>query len=57
VGFVHGGSGIARRIAWLTREQPWPAEPITGIVVFTSPLREPLLGALATYGLSEVEFL
>src|SRR5437762_1847954 len=52
VTYVDGGRGIARRIAWLTREQPWPAEPPSGIVLFTAPPREPLLGALATYGLS-----
>jgi glutamate racemase len=57
VTYVHGGPGIARRIAWLTREQPWPAEPGRGIAVFTAPPREPLLGSLATYGLTEIEAL
>jgi glutamate racemase len=57
VAYVHGGPGIARRIAWLTREQPWPAEPGRGIAVFTAPPREPLLGSLATYGLTEIEAL
>ena len=57
VAYIHGGPGIARRIAWLTREQPWPAEPRPGISVFTAPPREPLLVALATYGLGEVQFL
>src|SRR4051812_19134154 len=27
VAYVDGGPGIARRIAHLTREQPWPADP------------------------------
>jgi glutamate racemase len=27
VGYIDGGAGIARRIAFLTREQPWPAGP------------------------------
>ncbi|HEY7006816.1 MAG TPA: glutamate racemase, partial [Sphingomicrobium sp.] len=27
VNYVHGGPGIARRIAYLTREQPWPPSP------------------------------
>jgi len=57
IAYVHGGPGIARRIAWLTREQPWPTEPQTGIAVFTAPTREPLLGSLATYGLMEIKTL
>jgi glutamate racemase len=57
VGYVDGGAGIARRIAWLTRDQAWPAQPTPGIAVFTSPPREPLLGALAQYGLEEVQYL
>ena len=57
VSYVDGGPGIARRIAWLTREQPWPAEPQPGLAIFTAPPREPLLGALATYGLGEVQIL
>ena len=27
VAYVDGGAGIARRIAWLTRDQPWPQSP------------------------------
>jgi glutamate racemase len=57
VTYVHGGPGIARRIAWLTREQPWPAASGSGIAVFTAPPREPLLASLATYGLTEIEAL
>jgi glutamate racemase len=57
VAYVDGGPGIARRIAWLTREQPWPAAPQPGIALFTAPAREPLLGSLATYGLAEVQTL
>jgi glutamate racemase len=56
VTYVHGGPGIARRIAWLTRDQPWPAEA-SGIAVFTAPPREPLLSALASYGLTDVHTL
>ncbi len=33
--WVDGGAGIARRVAYLTREQPWPAEYPGGIAVFT----------------------
>jgi glutamate racemase len=57
VAYVNGGPGIARRIAYLTREQPWPAEPLPGIALFTSPAREPLLNSLADYGLDEVQTL
>ena len=57
VAYVDGGPGIARRIAWLTREQPWPAKAQPGLAIFTAPPREPLLGALATYGLGEVQIL
>ena len=56
VTYVDGGPGIARRIAWLTREQPWP-EKASGVAVFTASAREPLLSALAAYGLSDVDFL
>src|SRR4030095_11703947 len=31
--WIDGGPGIARRIAYLTRDQPWPAEAPTGIAV------------------------
>ena len=57
VSFVDGGAGIARRIAHLTEGQPWPAEAAAGIALFTAPLREPLPPFLATYGLSDVQFL
>jgi glutamate racemase len=57
VGYVDGGPGIARRIAYLTREQPWPVERPPGIALFTSAAREPLLKSLATYGLHEVQTL
>jgi glutamate racemase len=56
--WVDGGAGIARRIQYLTREQPWPAEYPGGIAVFTGgPPRHPLLGALAEYGLDDVRSL
>ena len=54
---VDGGPGIARRIACLTQEQAWPAEPSHGIVVLTSELRVPLPGSLAKYGLGEIRSL
>jgi glutamate racemase len=57
VTYVDGGPGIARRIAYLTREQPWPAERQAGIAVFTSEPRMPLLGSLAAYGLGEIRIV
>lgn len=57
VAYVDGGPGIARRIAYLTREQPWPAQQVPGIALFTAPTREPLLSALIQYGVSEVHTL
>lgn len=55
VDFVDGGRGIARRIAYLTEGQPWPAEPQAGIAIFTAPPPEMLRNALASYGLTEVK--
>jgi len=55
VAYVDGGPGIARRIAWLTREQPWPSEPAPGLMVFTGAGRTPSLAALAEFGIGEIE--
>lgn len=56
--WVDGGPGIARRVEYLTKDQPWPAEYPGGIAVFTGgPPRHPLLGALAEYGLTDVRSL
>jgi glutamate racemase len=56
--WVDGGAGIARRIRYLTREQPWPENYPWGIAVFTGgPPRETLLRALARYGLEQVRAL
>ena len=58
VALVDGAEGIARRIAWLTRGQPWPAERPAGIALFTGPPpRQPLLSTLAAFGLDEVQSL
>ena len=57
VSYIDGGPGIARRVACLTREQPWPASPQPGIALFTSPPRQPLLDALTAYGLHELRIL
>lgn len=56
--WVDGGAGIARRVEYLTREQPWPAAFPGGIAVFTDgPPRHPLMGALARYGIAETRSL
>jgi glutamate racemase len=52
VQLVDGGPGIARRIAYLTRGQEWPASP-SGIAVFTSTPDPDLAPALARFGLDE----
>jgi glutamate racemase len=54
VAFVHGGDGIARRIAHLTREQPWPPRSSEGLMVFTSTTRLPSLASLAKFGIGEI---
>src|SRR5881392_3877882 len=55
VAYVDGGPGIARRIANLTREQPWPASRSGGLMLFTSAARKPSLEALARFGIAEVK--
>jgi len=57
VEWIDGGPGIARRIAWLTREQPWPTEPGEGVMIFTAEPRSPLLSTLARYGIGDVRTL
>lgn len=57
VQYVHGGDGIARRIAYLTREQPWPSTPSPGLMLFTSATRAPSLAALSRYGIGEIRTL
>lgn len=54
VRYVDGGAGIARRIAYLTREQPWPGQPAPGLMLLTSAARTPSLAALAHFGIGEV---
>ena len=58
VALIDGGPGIARRIAYLTPQQPWPQQPSGGIALFTGvPPRGPLLAALAHFGLDDVRDL
>ena len=57
--FIDGGAGIARRVAYLTQEQPWPDTPGPGTAVFTrlDACAERLAPALARSGLSRLESL
>ena len=57
VTYVDGGPGIARRIAYLTRGQPWPAHPSEGLMVFTSAVRHPSPASLERFGMGEVRTL
>lgn len=52
---VHGGPGIARRIAFLTRNQPWPVQPSPGIALFTGGgPNVQLASALARFNLGDI---
>lgn len=57
--FVHGGEGIARRIAYLTQGQDWPETTPPGTAIFTrlDETVEALRPALASYGLERIEGL
>jgi glutamate racemase len=57
VAYVDGGPGIACRIAYLTREQPWPSSPSEGLMLFTGPERTPALHMLTRYGIGEIKTL
>ena len=56
--FVDGGAGIARRVAFLTDGQGWPAWP-NGAAVFTAPLEigQSLRTGLAARGLATISIL
>jgi glutamate racemase len=55
VSYVDGGPGIARRIAYLTKGQPWPPSPPQGILVFTgTPVRRPQSDVLAKLGIGQI---
>ncbi|HEV2596041.1 MAG TPA: glutamate racemase [Sphingomicrobium sp.] len=54
---VHGGPGIARRIAYLTRGQEWPEAPVEGTMLFTSPTQTPPLTALAPFSIGAIRIL
>ena len=54
IAYIHGGEGIARRIAHLTRDQSWPPKP-SGLMLFTSPARRPSPEALAPFGIEDIQ--
>jgi glutamate racemase len=55
---VDGGPGIARRIAYLTREQAWPEKPSDGVALFTGAApSDSLRRSLAGFGLKDVRTL
>jgi len=57
--FVDGAQGIARRVAWLTRERAWPDAPSEGIALFTGRVAdaEACRAGLARHGLGRIEHL
>jgi glutamate racemase len=57
--FLHGGDGIARRIAYLNGGAPWPDVAHAGTAVFTrrDPDVELLAPALRGFGLDRIESL
>ncbi len=59
VQFVHGGAGIARRIAYLTRGQQWPENALGGHFVTTGDLAgvKPYEKALTDYGFAQFSAL
>jgi glutamate racemase len=54
---VDGAAGIARRIAYLTKDQNWPEVAPPGIAIFTAPPLASLAEALVRFGLNEVRTL
>ena len=55
---IDGGPGIARRIAWLTRDQQWPFMVPPGVALFTgAPPNQALVSALAAFGLTKIDRL
>ena len=57
VRLVDGAEGIARRIAFLTLGQPWPAAASDGIAVFTAGPDPDLGPALEKFGIGEIRTL
>ena len=54
---IDGGPGIARRIAYLTQDQPWLSDPQPGIAIFTEAPPQALGNALTRFGIEQVQIL
>lgn len=54
VTYVDGGPGIARRIAWLTREQAWPRGAVEPIAVFTGDHSPEVDASLKRIGFGQI---
>ncbi len=59
IAFVDGNAGIARRTAWLLRDESWPEAPGEGIAVLTGSGAESgeFRRGLADFGLTRIEKL
>ncbi|WP_428628921.1 glutamate racemase [Sphingopyxis sp.] len=59
VQLIDGAEGIARRIAYLTQDHPWPAAATPGLAVFTRSADRPPppLATLAPYGIDRIEVI
>jgi glutamate racemase len=55
--FVDGNAGIARRTAWLLREESWPDSPGEGVAVLTGAAEEAYRAGFARFGLTRIERL
>ena len=56
IAFVDGKEGIARRTAWLTRDDSWPSKPSEGTALFTrwTDETEAYRAGLAAFGLTRI---
>ena len=58
IAFIHGGEGIARRVAYLTRDQEWPTTRSVQIAVLTGAGgASEYANAFVGYGISHLETL
>jgi glutamate racemase len=59
IAFVDGKEGIARRTAWLTRDEQWPDAPGEGVAIFTrdGPETDRYRAGLESFGLTRIASL
>ena len=57
--FVDGNAGIARRTAWLMRDETWPDDPGEGVAILTGrgAVSDEYRSGLAAFGLGRIEQL